>query len=119
MAGSLDKKLGLPFKYYVYEIASRLVIGIKGSKLIFRGYGENPEFAILLDETVLVTLHSEGYSLHESVDEKRRTGLWSDFLEGGPKEVADSFLRKLTFVGYECVYPDKLSKIVNPLQFKK
>lgn len=114
-----DKKIGLPFKYYVLEIASLLVIGIKGSKLVFRGYDSNPEFAILLNEIVLVTLNSEGYTLPKSVDEVKRTGLWSNFLEGGPDEISKHILRKLAFVGYECVYPDRLNPIVNPLPFKK
>lgn len=107
-----------PFQQYVYEIASLLVVGVVGSNLRFQVIDNRPVFELVLDGTVLVTLNPDGYELHMAVEEAKRAGKWSNFLEGGPHEVALSFLRKLTFVGYECVYPDKLSQVVNPLPFQ-
>ena len=113
------KDNGSPLNPFVYEIASRLLVGVIDSHLRFEVVDDKPRFELILDSKVLATLDAVGYELHNSVIEPKRMGRWSNFLEGGSLDIANSLLRRLSFAGINCIYPETLSQITNPTIFQK
>lgn len=106
------KKSPYLFPYYVYEIASRLVVGVVGSKLEFRSHHNNYFFEVRLEDLLVAELHQEGFELLELANDPKMSGSWSQFLEGGPREISRHLLRKLSDAGIQCVDPDKPSELI-------